>query len=388
MTVKRVARQKRVVRQGKFRHGPVTETLLGHVAQALGAALGRIEGVDGLPEELDRALALAQFAHANAQKARLAVARNAGNAHDFAAANRQIDVRQTRDVVSAVKRNALELKGHFAGRARGAHELGRLLADHQTGQILFGLFLGIDRFDHAAGAQNRAAVGELANFIELVGNKENRDAFGGELFEGFKKLAHGLRRQNRRWLVQDEQLGIAHKGADDFHALPLAHRQIGHDRVRVDGDAVALAQGADALGAGLGRKPLGDAQYDVLGDRERFEHRKVLVHHGDAQAVGLRGTRDLGHASVELNRSLIGRHRPEDDFHEGGLTGAVFAENRQHLTRVHFQTDVVVGDDARIGLHDVIEPKSRGHLEKAFVRRTQKPSVSAGVRAAEVLEVP
>ena len=71
-------------------------------------------------------------------------------------------------------------------------------------------------------------------------NKKNRNAFGGELLERFKKLADSLGRQHRGGLIQDQKLGIAHQGADDFHALALAHGEVGNDGKRIDRNTVAL----------------------------------------------------------------------------------------------------------------------------------------------------
>ena len=61
----------------------MTKTLLGHVAQALGATLGRIEIVNRFAEKLHGPLRLLEFTHANAEQSRLAVAGNAGDPDDF-----------------------------------------------------------------------------------------------------------------------------------------------------------------------------------------------------------------------------------------------------------------------------------------------------------------
>ena len=159
VAVKIITRQKRVVDERKLRHRPVTKTLLGHVAQALGATLGRIEIVDHFAEKLHGTLRLLEFTHANAEQSRLTVTGNAGDADDFTRTHRELDVRKPRDVMAAVETHALEFERHFAGRAFRSQKLGRFLADHQAREFLFGFFLRIDRFDHAAGAKNRAAIG-------------------------------------------------------------------------------------------------------------------------------------------------------------------------------------------------------------------------------------
>ena len=84
---------------------------------------------------------------------------DAGDADDFTRTHRELDVRKPRDVMAAVETHALEFKRHFAGRTFRSQKLGRFLADHQAREFLFGFFLRIDRFDHAAGAKNRAAIG-------------------------------------------------------------------------------------------------------------------------------------------------------------------------------------------------------------------------------------
>ena len=49
---------------------------------------------------------------------------------------------------------------------------------------------------------------------------------------------------------------------------------------------------------------------------------------------------------------------PVEDVHQGGLAGAVLAEQRVDLTRPDVQIDRLVGDDARVALRDA------PHLER------------------------
>ena len=64
---------------------------------------------------------------------------------------------------------------------------------------------------------------------------------------------------------------------------------------------------------------------------------------------------------VKLNRSRIGLHGTVNNFHQGGFASAVFAEHREHLARIYFKADPVVGSDAGVSFSDVLKPQSRRH---------------------------
>ena len=112
------------------------------------------------------------------------------------------------------------------------------------------------------------------------------------------------------------------------------------------------------------RSPLvesgGDAERDVLGDRQRLEQREVLEHHADAELrappPGLCGL--VGPAG-EAHRARVGPHDAVDHLHQGRLAGAVLAEQRMDLACADGEATLVVGHDRRKRLGDAGELKQR-----------------------------
>ena len=248
---------------------------------------------------------------------------------------------------------------------------GRLGANHQTGKRRLGLGLRIDGRDDPARTQHDAAVGELADFVKLVGDEENGDAFLSQTVERHEELPDGLGHEHRGGLIKNEELGIRHQGADDLHALALTHRELVDDRSGIHLKAVLLAERLHLLGdfgrGAAGRKPEGH----VLGHRQRVEKREVLVHHRNAARTRFGRTRYVEGPAVELEAPLVGAHRAVDDLHEGGLAGAVLSEDGEHFTGRDIHVDAVVGNDPRVPLGDIFQAETWMHAEAG--RRVGRP---------------
>ena len=108
---------------------------------------------------------------------------------------------------------------------------------------------GVGLADDAAAAQHRNAVGDGQHFLQLVGDEDDRDAALRQFAHDAEQIVGFLRRQHRRRLVQDQDVGVAVERLDDLDALLHAHRQIADDGVGIDVQPVLLRQLADALAA-------------------------------------------------------------------------------------------------------------------------------------------
>ena len=64
--------------------------------------------------------------------------------------------------------------------------------------------------------------------------------------------------------------------------------------------------------------------------------------------------------AVDEDLALVRACQPVEDVHQGGLAGAVLAEQRVDLTRPDVQVDRIVRDDARIALGDAPHLESGG----------------------------
>ena len=156
-----------------------------------------------------------------------------------------------------------------------AHHLGR----HRAGR----LDAGIAGADHAAGAQHRGALAEAPHVVEPVRDIEQCPPFGLQAVEDGKERFGFARRQHRGRLVEDHQLRILQQDAGDLDALALAGGQRPDRTRRLELQAVALRQAADAghrarIGARAG------STRAMFSDTVRFSNsERMLEHHADAE---------------------------------------------------------------------------------------------------------
>ncbi len=99
----------------------------------------------------------------------------------------------------------------------------------------------------------------------------------------------------------------------------------------------------------------GDAK--MIGSGESAYHRILKHGHlserldelegpGNAQMADGVGLQSHDLFSVELNRSFLRGQKPGDRVKEGGLSGAVWADESQDFSRSYFKRDPVDGDQA------------------------------------------
>ena len=144
---------------------------------------------------------------------------------------------------AAGHRQSLHIKNDLAG-------LGLLLIDikadaaahHHERQLLAAGIPDIHRTDQPSLAQHRAAVGHLHDLGQLVGDEQDALAFPGKAAHHFHQLVDLLRGQYRRRLIKDQYLIIPVQHLEDLHTLLHAHRDILDLRVRVNFQAIALAE--------------------------------------------------------------------------------------------------------------------------------------------------
>ena len=131
-----------------------------------------------------------------------------------------------------------------------------------------------------------------------------------------------------------------------------------HAPMRVQRQTITFGNRFHPLGEPGQVERLVEHQSDVFGNRQRLEQRKVLEHHADAQTSCLGRIVDVDFLAVEKNLSFIGLDRTVDDFHQGALASAIFAQYGVDFPRHDREADPVVGDDVRIALGDVEEFES------------------------------
>jgi hypothetical protein len=213
-------------------------------------------------------------------------------------------------------------------------------------------------------AEKRDGAGDLGDFLELVADEDEGGAFGGPGVDEVDQLSRPPRRKRRRRLVQDDQPHARRRGGPrDLDHLALAEGQ-GTDR-GIGRDPVSGKQGVErgprpqpVRRAPSGQRPrgIGGLDEEVLGHRQVGAERQFLVHHPDA--VGLRRGGVMGapgQLSVEQDLPCARRHHAAEDLHQGGLAGAVAADEADHFTRPDVEVDPVVRHGRAVCLADAAQ---------------------------------
>ncbi len=130
--------------------------------------------------------------------------------------------------------------------------------------------------------------------------------------------------------VQDQDIGLAVKGFDDFDALLDTHRQILHHRIRIDLQAVLVSDLQDALfGSPAVEEQTFDrlvAEHDILGYGQDGHELEVLMHHADAECDRVVRVVDVNWFAIDQDLAFIRRVEAVDQVHECALASAVFAQ--------------------------------------------------------------
>ncbi len=330
--------------------------VLRDVGQAGQVALADGQLLQGLAVEQDLPLGRRQPGERVDQFA-LAVAVDARDAHDFTRAHVKGDLVDRLLV-------PLPVDGEPAD---GQHRLARLrllLADgeihlaphHHLRQHLDAGVLHLHRADVAPLAQHGAAVGHGHDFRQLVGDEEDAAALACQAAHDAHQLLYLLRGEHGGGLVKNEDVVLPVEHLEDFHPLLHAHGDVRNQGVRVNQQAVAGGQLHHLLPRLLHPQHAVPgafhAQHDVFQHRKIVHQLEVLVHHADAQGVGLVWVLDGNRLAVLPDFAPVRLVKAEEDAHQRAFAGAVLPQQRVDFPAAQLQGDVVVGADARKILGD------------------------------------
>ena len=142
-------------------------------------------------------------------------------------------------------------------------------------------------------------------------------------------------------LVHQEDLGIAHHGAADGHALPLAAGEGPGLAQQILGDA------QDVRGVGdlfvdliLGHLLQAQGEGDVVIHRHVGVQGVVLEHHGDVAVLGLQV---VDHLAVDLHGAAADLFQARDHAQGGGFAAAGGADEDHEFLVMDVQVEVVDG---------------------------------------------
>ena len=288
---------------------------------------------------------------------RLAVAGNARDADDLAAAHIEGNVVDHGDAARILHRQVVDREFYRAGFCFTFLDAQQhATPDHQLCELLDRRLRRLAGRHHRTLAHDRHRVGDRHDFAQLVRDENDRLALILELLEDTEEVVGLGRRQHAGRLVEDQDLGAAIERLEDLDALLQADRQFLDDGVRIDLEAVFALQPLQ-LGAGIGdaflqqRLVLG-AEDDVLDDGEILDQHEMLVDHADAERDGVVGRLDRHLLAADFDLAAVGLIEAVEDRHQRRFAGAVLADDAADRAALDDQIDVAIGPDSAETLVD------------------------------------
>ena len=318
---------------------PGAEAILGDVRDAVPDGVARIARAQLAARDAHAARGAPAQARDRLRELALPVAGDARDRQDLARAQLERDVVQRALTAIAVALEPRDVQHRLADlvSCELAPRGGDLASDHQGGERVRARLRRQHRPDRASAAQDGHPVRDRHHLVQLVRDEDDGAPLCRHLAQGREQRVDLLRRQHRRRLVQDQHARVAVQRLEDLDALLLADRELPDARVGLHRQPVALGELGDLL-LDLARvqrearaRPLLVAEQHVLGDGERLDEAKVLVHHRDAGRERVTRGGEAHRLAPQLDRAGVGLVEPGQDVRERALARAVLAEQRVHL---------------------------------------------------------
>ena len=220
---------------------------------------------------------------------------------------------------------------------------------------------------HGAVAQHDRMIGDGQRLFQVVRDIDDADALGGQVADDLEQHLDLGGRQRAGGFVHDQDAAVHRQGTGDFHDLLLAKAQLLDWRGGVDVFFQLGHQGAD-LAVFFGEIDAGRAldlaaHEDVVAHRQVGGQRQFLVDDGNAAVARIIGIGKADRLAVQHDVPGCGLDDARQDLHQRRFPGAVFPEQRRHLTPADVEVHALQGMDLAIGLGDVAGGQNRflGH---------------------------
>ena len=247
--------------------------------------------------------------------------------------------------------------GHILNIKDNVTGMGRLLlhvevdisADHHGGELFDGGVFGVDRADVSAFAEDGAAVGNLHDLVELMGDKENGLAFSGEILHDLHELGDFLRGEDGSGLIKNENFIVAIEHFENFGSLLHADSDVFNFGIRINMKAVLFREGHNLFaGFFLLQEPHFvrlNTHNDVVKNGEAFHQLEMLMNHTDAESIGIIWVVDFHFHPVFFDDAFLRLIKTEEHTHQGALARTVFSEQCMNFAFFQLKGDIIIGND-------------------------------------------
>ena len=251
----------------------------------------------------------------------------------------------------------------------GGHKV--VVLDVTAGQIVGELLLGQVRgqtgVDILAVTHDAHVVGNLKDFIRLVGDEHDGDAGITKLTDSDEQGVNLFLGQRGGRLVHDDELGVEQQGTADGNQLLVGHTQFAHFGIQIN-VAADLGQGfpgggipalaIDQLGTG------GNLRVDgqVLTDSQVGENGQILIDDLNTQTGGFGGGNLRDGLSLKDYFAFVSGIDTGNNLDKGRLAAAVFTGQAHNFSGTYSEVYVIQCVNTGKGLAD------SGHLKQIFFR--------------------
>ena len=244
-----------------------------------------------------------------------------------------------------------------------------LTPDHHLRDLLLGAVLGRHGPDDLAMLDHRDGVRDLHDLTQLVGDDNDGLALPLQFTEVVEELVHLLRREHGGGLVHDEDVHVAVEHLEDLDALARPDGYVLDLGAGVEVELVLLDESGNRpdllLGVDEAQSLVQDLcpQQDVLVHGQARHELEVLVHHAQAMLDRIGGRAEAHLLAPDEDPPASGLQHAVEHVHEGGLAGAILADDALYLALPDDKVYVVVREKVpeRLGQTHRLDDVSHGH---------------------------
>ena len=197
-----------------------------------------------------------------------------------------------------------------------------------------------------AVTHNGDAVSDTLQLVHSVGNVDDTNAGSLQLIDELEQIVDLRIGQNRRGLVQNQDLGIViGECLGNLDHLLLCNRQSSDLGLGVDGQVEAVQQllGTAVLLSLVQEQSLGGltANEDIVCNGQVLHQVQLLVNNTNTSVLCVLGAMDLDLLTEILNGTAILGVDTGQNLHQCGLTGTVFADQAHDFTASDLKLSIV-----------------------------------------------
>ena len=242
-------------------------------------------------------------------------------------------------------------------------------ADHHSDDLRVVGVLDGTRGDVAAVAHDRDAVADMAEFLQAMGDVDERRPPVLEAANDAEELFDLAFRDRSGRFVEDENAWRLGKRLGDLDHLLLGGAEIAYPRVRGDVDLEVAEHLGDALPGGTPVEPISPperfiAEEDVFLDGHGRNQIEFLVDRADAERPRLTWTGDAHDLAADDDLPGVTGQGAAQNVDERRLAGAVLADQAVNLALAEFERKIVERPDA--GKAHTQAAGRQGHFQGHF----------------------